>query len=195
MENNWKMATTRNGSKMDNKPFVGFTSIDINDGISWRFWIAKLAPTFTAEALAVGETLEITGKLDSEENFMIFSDSESMLKGISNTSTLNNTSHITQMLKDKIEILELQGKKIQFYWIPGHYGVEVNGRAELRQSNQSRKAEIVNYYYYQLQILKPIGKRKAKRSFTISVKISNGTENKANVKDTTGMARLHGSVR
>jgi hypothetical protein len=41
-----------------------------------------------------------------EPNFMILSDSESMVKGICKTSTMNNTSHITQMLKDKIEILE-----------------------------------------------------------------------------------------
>jgi hypothetical protein len=38
-----------------------------------------------------------------------------------------------------------------------------------RQSSQSKKAEIVNYYY-QWQILKPRGKRKAKRIFTVSVK-------------------------
>jgi hypothetical protein len=37
---------------------------------------------------------------------MIFSDSASALKGISNSSKVNNTSHITQMLKDKIERLE-----------------------------------------------------------------------------------------
>jgi hypothetical protein len=34
---------------------------------------------------------------------MIFSDSASMLKGISNSSTMNNTSSIIQMLKNKIE--------------------------------------------------------------------------------------------
>jgi hypothetical protein len=45
-------------------------------------------------------------KIDSEQNFVIFSDSESVLKGISNTCTMNNTSHITQMLQDKIERLE-----------------------------------------------------------------------------------------
>jgi hypothetical protein len=37
---------------------------------------------------------------------MIFLDLEGMLKGISNTSTMSNTLHITQMLKDKIERLE-----------------------------------------------------------------------------------------
>jgi hypothetical protein len=35
---------------------------------------------------------------------MSSSDSESALKGISYTSTMNNTSHITQMLKDKIDL-------------------------------------------------------------------------------------------
>jgi hypothetical protein len=42
---------------------------------------------------------------------MIFSDSTSVLKGISNSSTVNNTSNITSMLKDKIEIPESRGKK------------------------------------------------------------------------------------
>jgi hypothetical protein len=40
------------------------------------------------------------------------------------------------------------------------------------------KAEIVNYYY-QWQILKPSGKRWAKRRSTVSVKTPNGTEKKA----------------
>jgi hypothetical protein len=44
---------------MENKPFVGLASIDINDSRSRKFRIAKLASTFTAEALAIGERLEI----------------------------------------------------------------------------------------------------------------------------------------
>jgi hypothetical protein len=104
---------------MEDKPFVGPASIDIKDGRSMTFWISKIASTFTAEALPIGETLEIIEKIDSEQNFMIFSDSASVLKGISNSSTMNNTSHITQTLKDIIERLESRGKMIQFYWIPG----------------------------------------------------------------------------
>jgi ribonuclease HI len=151
-----------------------------------KFRISKIASTFTAEALEIGETLEIVVKIDSEQNFMIFSDSASVLKGyhvqilqstqpflllyealhvstsmghpqmlqilriqlpncnvhnyqtveivlkgISNSSTTNNISHITQMLKDKIEKLESRGKRIKFYWIPGHCGIEVNERADL----------------------------------------------------------------
>jgi hypothetical protein len=40
------------GSKMENTPFIGFASIDIHNGISWKFRITKIASTFTAEALA-----------------------------------------------------------------------------------------------------------------------------------------------
>jgi hypothetical protein len=63
-----------------------------------------------------------------------------------------------------------------------------------RQSKRSKKAEIVNYYYH-WQILKPSGKIKAERSITVSVKTPKGTEEKATLKGTTGMARLHGSAR
>jgi hypothetical protein len=99
------------GSKVGNKPFVGFSSIDISDCISWKLRIAKIASTFTAETLAIGETQEILGKVKSEQNFMIFFDSESMLKRISISTTMNNTSHIVKMLKHKIEGQESRGKK------------------------------------------------------------------------------------
>jgi predicted nucleotide-binding protein len=63
-----------------------------------------------------------------------------------------------------------------------------------RQSKQSQKAERLNYYY-QWQFLKPSGKRKARTSFTISVKILNGAEENAASKGTTRMACRLGSVR
>jgi ribonuclease HI len=90
------------------------------------------------EALAIGETPEIIEKICSEKNLVIFLDSERVLKGISNTSTINKISHITQMLKNKIERLESRGIKIQFYCIQGHYGIEVNERADL-EAKQSIK--------------------------------------------------------
>jgi hypothetical protein len=81
--------------------------IDIyKDGRSLKFRISKIASTFMAEALVIGETPEIIEKIDSEQNCMIFSDSAGVLKGISNSSTMNNTSHITQMLKNNIVRLE-----------------------------------------------------------------------------------------
>jgi ribonuclease HI len=43
---------------------------------------------------------------------------------------MNSTSHVTQILTNKIERLDSRGKIIQFYWIPGHCGVEVNDWAD-----------------------------------------------------------------
>jgi hypothetical protein len=93
--------------KNGEQTFVGFASIDMSDGISWKFRIAKIASTFTAEALAIGETREIIEKIGSKQTFVIFSGSESVLNGIS------NTSHITQMLQDKID-WNRKVKKIRF---------------------------------------------------------------------------------
>jgi hypothetical protein len=104
------------GSKMEDKLLVGFDWI--NDVISRKFRISKIASTFTAEALAIGETLENIEKIDSEQNFMIFSDSAGVLKGISNSSPMNNTLHITQMLKDKIKNWNRE-KKNQILLDPG----------------------------------------------------------------------------
>jgi hypothetical protein len=110
------------------------------------------------EALGIGETQEITERNRLGAKFRDFLGLGIRAKRISNTSTstMSNTSHITQKLEDRIERVESRGKKIQFYWIPGHCGVEELIR---RQSNQSKKAEIVNYYY-QWQILKPNGKER-----------------------------------
>jgi hypothetical protein len=44
---------------MEDEQFVGFASIDVKDFGSMKFRISKIAPTFTAEALAIGKTLEI----------------------------------------------------------------------------------------------------------------------------------------
>jgi hypothetical protein len=97
---------------------------------------------------------------------------------------MNNTSHITQTLKDKIARLELRRKNIQLYWILGHCGLEASERADL-EAKQSKKAEVTSYCY-QWQILK------SKKSFTVYVKTTKATA-KATLKGTTEMTRLRGS--
>jgi hypothetical protein len=49
-------------SKMKDKPFVGFASIDIKDGRIMKFRVSNIASTFTVEALAIGKTLESSKK-------------------------------------------------------------------------------------------------------------------------------------
>jgi hypothetical protein len=126
--------------------------------MGWKFRKAKIASKFTAEALAIGETLGIVRKIDCEQNFVIFPDSESALKGISNTTTMNSTSHVTLMLKDKIERLQSGRKKSYFSGSLGTVQLKLMRELTRRQSNQSKKAEIVKSYY-RWQILKPSGKR------------------------------------
>jgi ribonuclease HI len=121
------------GSKTENKPFIGFAAIDISDGISCKFRIAKIVSTFTAEALAIGETLEIIVKTESEQNFVFLSDSESVLKGISNIAIT-----LLKCLKTKQKDWNCERKNIQFYWILGHCGVEVNKTAD-SEAKQSIK--------------------------------------------------------
>lgn len=65
----------------------GSTNQSLGNGHSMKFRISKIAFTFMAEALAIDETLEITEKIDSEQHFMIFWDSASVLNSISNSST------------------------------------------------------------------------------------------------------------
>jgi ribonuclease HI len=146
------------------------------------------------EALAIGETLEIIKKIDSEQNFVIFSDSGSVLNGISNTSTMNNTSDITQMLKDKIERLKSRGEKIQFYWIPEHCGVEVNERAD-SDVKQSIKEGRDSQLLLPVADLKAKWKKKGKEELHSFCQNTKRAEEKATLKGTAGMAHLHGSTR
>jgi hypothetical protein len=149
---------------MENKPFVGFASISVSDGISWKFRIAKITSTFTTGALAIGETLEIIYKIHSEQNVVIFSDSESVPKEISDTSTMENTSHIPQMLRDKTERLESRWKKIQFYWIPEQCGFGVNEGAD-SEEKQSTKEGRDSQLLLPVEDLKAQLKKKGKEEF------------------------------
>jgi hypothetical protein len=130
-----------------------------------KFRVSMMASTFSAE------TLEIIGNIDSEENLMIFSYSASVLQGISNSSTMDSTSHITHMLNDKIERLESRGKNLIF-WIPGHCGVEVKKWAD----SEAKKAIEDGR---DSQLLLPVADLRSQwtkkvKNFTVFVKTPNG---------------------
>jgi hypothetical protein len=54
------------------------------------------------------------------------------------------------------------------------------------------QVEIVSQLLLSVADLKAQGKKKAKKSFTVSVKTPKGTEDKATFKGTTGLARFGG---
>jgi hypothetical protein len=65
------------------------------------------------------------------------------------------------MLKNKVKRLESRGKKSNFTGSRGAVNMKLMRGPTRRQSNQSKKAEIVNYYY-QWQILKASEKERQK---------------------------------
>jgi ribonuclease HI len=99
---------------------------------------------------------------------------------------VSNTSHITQTLKDKIERLESQGKKMQSYWIPGHCGIEVNERANLEAKQAIKEGR-------HSQLLLPVADLETQRKKQREAS-PNGTEENT-LKGTTGMTRPRGSAR
>jgi hypothetical protein len=53
---------------------------------SRKFRIAKIASTFTVEALAIGDTLDIIKKIVSQKTIIIFPYSATVFKGITISS-------------------------------------------------------------------------------------------------------------
>jgi hypothetical protein len=73
---------------------------------------------------------------------MIFSISAIVLKGISNSSATNSTSHITKMLKDKIERLESLGKNSNFNGSQGTVELKLmRGPTRSKAINQRRQRQ------------------------------------------------------
>jgi hypothetical protein len=42
------------------------------------------------------------------------------------TSKINNTSYLPWDLRDKMRELELTGRRIEFFWVPAHCGIQIN---------------------------------------------------------------------
>jgi hypothetical protein len=88
---------------------------------------------------------------------MIFSDSESVLKGICKTSTMNKTSGITQMLKDKIERLESRKKKSNF--------AGSRGTVELTLMRELTRSKAINERCRDGQLLLPVADKEELPNF------------------------------
>jgi hypothetical protein len=98
------------------------------------------------------------------------------------------------MLKDKIETLKSRGKIIQFYWISRYCGIEVNERAD-SEAKQAIQGGRDSQLLLSVADLKTLWKKKGKEELHSFLKTQKGTEEKDNLKVTTGMVRLRGSAR
>lgn len=141
------------GSKMDNGEFVGLASFRVKNQETFSFRTTGIASIFSAEAMAIAETLNIIERLNRTE-YIIFSDSRSVLQAL-NGILKWSASYLIFMIKEKLKKLRDRGKEVQFYWIPAHRGIYYNERADLAAKESIRKGR-------DSQILIPTSDAKAK---------------------------------
>ena len=106
------------GSKEDSK--VGCAVISDNHSNTRR--IPDDSSIFTAEAKAVDLALDFIRTCDTNNKFIIFSDSLSVLKAMNHTSSKN--PQIQKLLEKCHELLA--NKEIVLCWIPSHIGIQGN---------------------------------------------------------------------
>ena len=88
--------------------------------------LPKEASIFTAEICAINLALKIISNKKAKK-FIIYSDSISVLHSIKNQK-LDNPLIVN--LLNKLHALRQTAKKIIFCWIPGHMGIQGNGKAD-----------------------------------------------------------------
>ena len=103
------------GSKEDSK----FGCAVISDSHINRQRLPDNSSIFTAEAKAVDLALDFISTCDANNKFIIFSDSLSVLKAMSHTSS--KSPQIQKLLEKCRELLE--NKEIVLFWIPSHIGI------------------------------------------------------------------------
>ncbi|XP_034938092.1 uncharacterized protein [Chelonus insularis] len=79
------------GSKMEGKPFVGFAVVRGNDGTTFKWRTTTFASIYSAEALAIIETLMLISQSERTK-FAIFADARSVLQAIKMKPKINTGS-------------------------------------------------------------------------------------------------------
>ena len=124
------------GSKEVSK--VGCAVISDNHSNMQR--IPDNSSIFTAEAKAIDLALDFIGTCDSNNKFIIFSDSLSVLKAMNHTSSKN--PQIQKLLEKCHELLAY--KEIALCWIPSHKGIQGNEMVD-KQAKTSLSLEPTSF--------------------------------------------------
>lgn len=112
------------GSKFKDGEFLGFASVHMKSQETHLFRTTGIASIFTAEALAIAETLNIMAQ-QRRTNSTIFTDSESVLQALHNLPKWT-CCYLILLIKEKLKELRNNGVQIEFYWIPAHRGIYFN---------------------------------------------------------------------
>lgn len=121
------------GSKREDGRAVGVAVYDGATGRMYRRSIDRRCSIFTAEAIAVGDAVEVAIEDRESRDYVVFTDSESVLKVLKgNRIDVDLNPYAYRIRRKWQEYKEVKGRerKIVFVWIPAHTGLEGNERAD-----------------------------------------------------------------
>ena len=124
------------GSKDEEK--VGCAAAKYDD--CKRMRIPDCSSVFTAEAKAIDLALDFVYNCIYTDKFVIFSDSLSVLKALSHTSSKN--SQIQHLLLKHHEISSF--KSVIYCWIPSHIGIHGNEKLD-KSAKESLNLEVTDF--------------------------------------------------
>ncbi|GFU32067.1 putative RNA-directed DNA polymerase from transposon BS [Trichonephila clavipes] len=128
--NNIIIAT--DGSKNTNQTSIGI--LILKKKIRQNFILKDMISIFTAEAIAIWTALK--NWVSETENYIILTDSLSVLKSIQNINRKSNTIilNLSSTLHQCLQIAQ----SITFIWVPAHKGIEINEEVDkLAKASQS----------------------------------------------------------
>ena len=88
-----------------------------------KFKISKDCSIFSAEAIAILRALAYIDSLDQSKNFLIVSDSQSVLKSIQNFYKTKSENYLIYKICD---IMCKINKIVELLWCPSHVGIQPN---------------------------------------------------------------------
>ncbi|XP_029178519.1 uncharacterized protein LOC114946237 [Nylanderia fulva] len=140
-----KIAIFTDGSRsvIGDKSYVGMANWCSNDQFTASFKLFDHASIFSAEAMAILKALKTINESELS-SFIIFSDSMSVLKALSNRRKLRNQNHIIQEIKHLLSVNKKRNKDIELIWIPSHSNIEGNENADALAKNAAQEGPFLN---------------------------------------------------
>lgn len=108
---------------------------DPKNKITKCFQIDSKCSIFTAESYAVFRALNYITNVN-EKNFLILSDSKSVLTAISSNIIPSDRNYLIYKIRHLVNDLNCNGKQVNFMWVPSHCGITGNEIADQATRNK-----------------------------------------------------------
>ncbi|KAA5616567.1 hypothetical protein F3H11_34720, partial [Pseudomonas aeruginosa] len=130
------------GSKGNNYVHAAF--YDSKARFSQSFVLNEYCSIFTAEAYAVYQALLRITVVNSCTNFLIITDSLSLLESLSNISVNYKTNYVLYIIKELLYKYHHKNVNIAFMWVPSHRGITGNEKADKAAREAINSIDVTN---------------------------------------------------